>query len=53
MPDYVPTDGLLAWYGMDGDTEDELGEFNGVPSGLEQSIDRFGNAASCFIFRGR
>ena len=52
VPDYVPTDGLLAWYGMDGDTEDELGEFNGVPSGLEQSIDRFGNAASCFHFSG-
>ena len=52
LPDYIPSDGLVAWYSMNGDTEDAFGDFDGVPSGLESSIDRFGNSGSCFHFSG-
>ena len=52
VPDYVPSDGLVAWYSMNGDAEDAFGDFDGVPSGLESSIDRFGNSGSCFHFSG-
>jgi uncharacterized protein (TIGR02145 family) len=49
VPDYVPTDGLVAWWDMNGDGEDS-GPFqiNPVNNGYSSGVDRFGNATGAF-----
>jgi len=53
IPDYVPTDGLVAWYPFDGNANDESGNGNdGVVYGAELTIDRLGLENSAFTFDG-
>ena len=49
VPDYVPTEGLVAWWDMNGDGEDS-GPFqiNPVNNGYLSGADRFGNASGAF-----
>ena len=49
VPDYVPTDGLVAWWDMNGDGEDSGPlQINPVNNGYLSGIDRFGNATGAF-----
>ena len=53
VPDYVPTDGLVAWYPFNGDAHDDSGNGNdGVSVSVESAFDRFGNENSAFYFSG-
>lgn len=49
IPDYVPSDGLVAWWNMNGNGEDS-GPFqiNPVNNGYFSGADRFGNATGAF-----
>ena len=45
VPDYVPADGLVAWYPFNGNAADESGNGNdGVGVDVEAVEDRFGHA---------
>ena len=47
VPDYVPTDGLVAWYPMNGNALDESGNgLNGNLNGPSLTEDRFGLQAA-------
>lgn len=51
VPDYVPTDGLVAWYPFNGNTNDESGnDFNGTAIGATLTTDRFDNDNSAYFF---
>ena len=51
VPDYVPTDGLVAWYPFNGNAADESGNGNdGVAVDVEDSEDRFGHSNAAFFF---
>lgn len=53
VPDYVPTDGLVAWFPFNGNAIDE--SWNGHDAevdGASLSLDRFGNSASAYAFDG-
>jgi len=51
VPDYVPTDGLVAWYPFNGNANDESGNENdGEIMGPELTVDRFGLNESAFEF---
>tara|TARA_B110000503_G_C7168009_1_gene422827 strand:- start:69 stop:1736 length:1668 start_codon:yes stop_codon:yes gene_type:complete len=53
VPDYVPTDGLVAWYPFNGNAQDESGQGNnGLVNGAALTLDRFGNASSAYNFDG-
>ena len=53
IPSYVPTSGLVGWWPFSGNANDESGNGNnGTVNGATLSIDRFGNAGSCFEFNG-
>lgn len=58
LPSYVPTDGLVAYYGFDGNADDQSGNGNnGTLEALEGTAptfgnDRFGNANSACVFGG-
>ena len=53
IPDYVPTNGLVAWYPFNGNADDESGSgFHGEVYGPSQSQDRFGIENACFSFDG-
>ncbi len=50
VPDYVPTDGLVAWYPFNGNANDESGNGNdGVIHGASASDDRLGSTNPHFI----
>ena len=53
VPDYVPTDGLVAWYPLDGDATDAspLG-LDGTPDGTAPDTNRFGEAGKALYFDG-
>lgn len=53
VPDYVPTDGLMAWYPFNGNANDESGNGNdGAVNGAVLTSDRFGNDGSAYDFDG-
>ena len=53
VPDYVPTEGLVAWYPFNGNANDESGiSDNGELFSVETAPDRFGNDNSAFYFSG-
>ena len=53
VPDYVPTDGLVAWYPFNGNANDESGNGNdGTAVSLTPTIDRFGNSNAAYYFSG-
>ena len=53
LPEYVPTDGLVAWYPLDGNVTDEstLG-LNGTMDGTTPGTNRFGEAGKALYFDG-
>ena len=53
VPDYVPTDGLVAWYPLNGNANDESGNGNnGDVIGALPTIDRLGQESSAYSFNG-
>ena len=51
VPDYVPTDGLVAWWSMNGNVDDVSDNgHNGTPSGPIPVEDRFGNDSGALEF---
>ena len=53
LPDYVPTDGLVAWYPFNGNANDESGNGNnGQNNGVAFVTDRFGTVNSAGSFNG-
>ena len=53
VPNYVPTDSLVGWYGFTGNANDESGNANdGTVNGATLTADRFGNSNSAYYFDG-
>jgi uncharacterized protein (TIGR02145 family) len=53
VPDYVPSDGLVAWYPFNGNANDELNPSDiSEVDGAELSIDRFGLSDNAYYFDG-
>jgi len=53
VPNYVPTNGLVTWWGFNGNANDESGNGNnGVNNGATLTTDRFGNADAAYYFTG-
>ncbi len=51
VPNYVPTDGLVAWYPFNGNANDESGNGNnGTVNGATLTEDRNGNIVSAYYF---
>ena len=53
IPSYVPANGLVGWWGFNGNASDESGNGNnGTVNGATLTTDRFGNASSAYDFDG-
>jgi hypothetical protein len=53
LPNYVPTDGLIGFWGFNGNTLDQTGNNNnGTLNGATLSSDRFGFPNRCYQFDG-
>lgn len=53
VPSYVPTNGLVGYWGFNGNANDSSGNaHNGTVNGATLSADRFGNANSAYSFNG-
>ena len=53
VPNYVPTDSLVGYWGFNGNANDESGNGNdGTNNGATLTADRFGNANSAYDFDG-
>ena len=53
VPNYVPTDSLVGWWGFNGNANDESGNSNdGTVNGATLTTDRFGNTNSAYDFDG-
>ena len=53
VPDYVPTDGLVAWYPFNGNANDESGNaYHGEINGALLTADRFLEPNSAYSFSG-
>ncbi|MCF8255711.1 MAG: T9SS type A sorting domain-containing protein [Bacteroidia bacterium] len=53
VPNYVSTNGLVAWWPFTGNSKDSSGYgFNGIVSGATLTIDRFGKANKAYSFNG-
>ena len=53
VPDYIPTDGLVAWYPFNGNANDESGNgLHGTVSGAILAPDQNGNNSSAYYFDG-
>lgn len=53
VPSYVPSDGLVGYWGFDGNTNDASGNANhGIPSNVSLTTDRFSNGSSAYQFNG-
>ena len=51
VPSYVPTNGLVGYWGFNGNAYDQSGNgLNGIVSGATLSTDRFGNTGSAYSF---
>ena len=53
VPNYVPSDGLVAWYPFNGNANDESGvSANGEVFSAELTADRFGTPDEAYYFSG-
>jgi len=53
VPSYVPTNGLVGWWGFNGNAQDGSGNGNhGTVNGATLTTDRFGNQNSAYDFDG-
>lgn len=53
LPSYVPTDGLVGYWGFNGNANDESGNGNdGVVNGATLTEDRDGNPNAAYSFDG-
>ena len=53
VPTYVPTNGLVSYWGFNGNANDASGNaHNGTVNGATLTTDRFGNANSAYSFNG-
>ena len=53
VPSYVPTNGLVGWWGFNGNAHDGSGNGNhGTVNGATLTTDRFGNQNSAYDFDG-
>ena len=53
VPSYVPTNGLVGWWGFNGNAQDGSGNGNhGTVNGATLTTDRFGNQNAAFNFDG-
>ena len=53
VPSYVPTNGLVGWWGFNGNANDESGNGNdGTVNGATLTTDRLGNPNSAYDFDG-
>ncbi len=53
IADYIPRDGIIAWYPFDGNAKDESGNGNnGIVNGATLTSDKNGNQNSAYIFDG-
>jgi uncharacterized protein (TIGR02145 family) len=53
VPSYVPTNGLVGWWGFNGNAQDGSGNGNhGTVNGATLTTDRFGNQNSAYNFDG-
>jgi hypothetical protein len=53
IPSYVPTNGLVGWWGFNGNANDESSSGNhGTVYGASLTSDRFGNNNSAYSFNG-
>lgn len=53
VPSYVPTNGLVGYWGFSGNANDSSGNsHNGTVNGATLTADRFGNANSAYSFNG-
>ena len=54
LPDYLPTDGLVAWWPFNGNANDESGNGNHgiIHGGITSTTDRGGISESAFLFDG-
>jgi len=53
VPSYVPTSGLVGWWGFNGNAQDGSGNGNhGTVNGATLTTDRFGNSSSAYLFNG-
>ena len=54
VPSYVPTDGLVGYWGFNGNANDQSGNGNnGTVNGATLTTDRNGNALSAYSFNGQ
>ena len=54
VPDYVPTDGLVAWYALDGDAVDfGPDQLDGLNVGAIAAQNRYGQASAAMYFDGQ
>ena len=53
LPSYVPTNGLVGWWGFNGNAQDGSGNGNhGTVNGATLTTDRFGNQNSSYFYNG-
>jgi uncharacterized protein (TIGR02145 family) len=53
VPSYVPTNGLIGWWGFNGNAQDGSGNGNhGTVNGATLTTDRFGNQNGAYSFDG-
>jgi microcystin-dependent protein len=53
VPSYVPTNGLVGWWGFNGNAQDASGNGNhGTVNGATLTTDRFGNQNGAYSFDG-
>ena len=53
VPSYVPTNGLVGWWGFNGNAQDASGNGNhGTVNGATLTTDRFGNQNGAYSFNG-
>jgi len=53
LPSYVPTNGLVGWWGFNGNAQDGSGNGNhGTVNGATLTTDRFGNQNGAYSFDG-
>ena len=53
VPSYVPTNGLVGWWGFNGNAQDGSGNGNhGTVNGATSTADRFGNQNGAYDFDG-
>jgi len=53
VPSYVPTNGLVGWWGFNGNAQDGSGNGNhGTVNGATLTTDRFGNQNGAYFFNG-